>query len=104
MGDASLHHVDEDMRQYVVDGMRKRGMQIIEGVEPLAIRGDERGRAKEVVIRALGGGERPKSDHYREVLGVAVGERGEILVDKHMRTSVPKVYAIGDLIGPPIES
>ncbi len=98
--------------------MRKRGMQIIEGVEPLAIRGDERGRAKEVVIRALGGGEeqvlpcdfvfigtgeRPKSDHYREVLGVAVGERGEILVDKHMRTSVPNVYAIGDLIGPPME-
>ena len=33
----------------------------------------------------------------------STGERGEILVDKHMRTSVPNVYAIGDLIGPPME-
>jgi 2-oxopropyl-CoM reductase (carboxylating) len=51
----------------------------------------------------VGTGERPRSEHYQEVLGVAVGEKGEILVDKHMRTSVPNVYAIGDLIGPPME-
>jgi len=51
----------------------------------------------------IGTGERPKSQHYREVIGVAVGEKGEILVDKHMRTSVPNIYAIGDLIGPPME-
>src|SRR5438128_877340 len=48
-------------------------------------------------------GERPRSEHFRKVLGVAVGEKGEILVDRHMRTSVPHVYAIGDLIGPPME-
>src|SRR6266566_6097522 len=118
MRTASLHHVDEDLRQYVVDGMRKRGMQILEGVEPVEIRGDSNGNVKEVVIRNMtdgteqvlpcdfafiGTGERPKSDHYREVLGIAVGEKGEILVDKHMRTSVSNVYAIGDLIGPPME-
>ena len=116
MRTASMHHVDEDLRQYVVDGMRKRGMQILEGVEPVAIQGD--GKVQQVTIRDMrdgseqtlpcdfvfiGTGERPKSEHYREVLGVAVGEKGEILVDKHMRTSVPNVYAIGDLIGPPME-
>jgi pyruvate/2-oxoglutarate dehydrogenase complex dihydrolipoamide dehydrogenase (E3) component len=116
MRTASMHHVDEDLREYVVDGMRKRGMQILEGVEPVAIQGD--GKVQQVTIRDMqdgreqtlpcdfvfiGTGERPKSEHYREVLGVAVGEKGEILVDKHMRTSVPNVYAIGDLIGPPME-
>jgi pyruvate/2-oxoglutarate dehydrogenase complex dihydrolipoamide dehydrogenase (E3) component len=115
MRTATLHHVDEDLRQYVIDGMRKRGMEILEGAEPLAINGN--GTAQEVVIRDaqdierslpcdfvfIGTGERPQSDHYRQVLGVAVGERGEILVDKRMRTSVPNVYAIGDLIGPPME-
>lgn len=116
MRTASMHHVDEDLRQYVVDGMHKRGMQILEGVKPVAIQGN--GRVEQVTIRDMkdgseqtlpcdfvfiGTGERPKSDHYREVLGVEVGEKGEILVDKHMRTSVPNVYAIGDLIGPPME-
>jgi pyruvate/2-oxoglutarate dehydrogenase complex dihydrolipoamide dehydrogenase (E3) component len=118
MRTSSLHHVDEDLRNYVVDGMRKRGMQIIEGHEPVEIRGNSNGHVQAVVIRDmqsgeeqtlpcdfvfLATGERPRSDHFQQVLGVAVGEKGEILVDKHMRTSVPHVYAIGDLIGPPME-
>ncbi len=32
-------------------------------------------------------------------LGMATGARGEILVDAQMRTSVPHVYAIGDVVG-----
>lgn len=116
MRTASLHHVDEGLREYVVNGMKIRGMQILEGVEPVAIKGN--GKVEEVVIRNMqdgteqslpcdfvfiGTGERPDSKHYQEVLGVAVGEKGEILVDKRMRTSVPNIYAIGDLIGPPME-
>ncbi|MDA1080305.1 MAG: dihydrolipoyl dehydrogenase [Gemmatimonadetes bacterium] len=33
------------------------------------------------------------------VLGMSTGARGEILVDAQMRTSVPHVYAIGDVVG-----
>jgi dihydrolipoamide dehydrogenase len=32
-------------------------------------------------------------------LGLAVGTRGEVLVDDQMRTNVPNVFAIGDVIG-----
>jgi dihydrolipoamide dehydrogenase len=32
-------------------------------------------------------------------LGMALGPRGEILVDAQLRTSVPNVYAIGDVVG-----
>ncbi len=35
-----------------------------------------------------------------EDVGVAVGERGEIEVDDYLRTSVPTIYACGDVIGP----
>ena len=32
-------------------------------------------------------------------LGLALGARGEVLVDDHMRTNLPNVFAIGDCIG-----
>jgi len=32
-------------------------------------------------------------------LGLAVGKRGDVLVDHSMRTNVPNVYAIGDVVG-----
>jgi dihydrolipoamide dehydrogenase len=37
-----------------------------------------------------------------ENAGVAVGERGFIAVDKQMRTNVPHIYAIGDIVGQPM--
>lgn len=112
---ASLHHVDEDLRTYVVDGMRKRGMTILEGAEPLEVLGN--GRATGVLVRLadgstetvaadfvfVGTGERARSQPFVDSLGVEVDARGSVVVDKRMRTSVPGVYAIGDLIGPPME-
>jgi dihydrolipoamide dehydrogenase len=37
-----------------------------------------------------------------EKAGVAVGERGFIAVDAQMRTNVPHIFAIGDLVGQPM--
>ncbi|MCX9191733.1 dihydrolipoamide dehydrogenase [Carbonactinospora thermoautotrophica] len=111
----SLHHVDEDLRQFVVDGMRKRGMTILEGAHPVEIVGN--GRATGVVVRLadgtvetlpadfvfIGTGERANSAPFVDALGVEVDERGFIVVNSRMQTSVPGVYAIGDLIGAPME-
>jgi dihydrolipoamide dehydrogenase len=110
-----LHHVDEDVRRYVVDGMRRRGVEVIEGAVPVEIKGSDRVEA--VVARGPDGetlhlpcdfvfnatGERPNSELPVEWLGVDVGPGGEVLVDRRMRTSVDGVYAVGDLIGPPME-
>jgi pyruvate/2-oxoglutarate dehydrogenase complex dihydrolipoamide dehydrogenase (E3) component len=115
MRGASLHHVDEDLRRYVVDGMRRRGVVVHEGAEPLEVVGN--GRAGGVVARLpdgsvetlaadfvfLGTGERANSAPLVDALGVAVDGRGSVVVDRRMRTSVPGVYAIGDVIGPPME-
>ena len=40
----------------------------------------------------------PRSDMLH---GLKKGPVGEVIVDEHMRTSVPDVYACGDVVGPP---
>ncbi len=37
-----------------------------------------------------------------EAAGIAVDERGFISVDRHLRTNVPWIYAIGDVVGGPM--
>lgn len=50
-------------------------------------------------------GRRPNSDELAlERAGVAVDEDGAILVDEHLRTTVPHVFAAGDVIGASLHS
>lgn len=45
-------------------------------------------------------GRRPNTDHIAiERAGVPVNQRGEIEVDKYLRTSIPHIFAGGDVIG-----
>lgn len=45
-------------------------------------------------------GRRPNSEHLGlEAAGVATDKRGYVTVDDHLRTNVPGIYAIGDVIG-----
>ncbi len=111
-----LRNIDDDVRGFVVDGMVDRGITIHEGVEPVAIVGVD-GRAIGVDVAWADGtvaqlpvdlvflatGERACSQPYVDVLGVLTDPAGSIKVDGRMRTSVPGVYAVGDLIGPPLE-
>jgi len=48
-------------------------------------------------------GERAQSQPFVDALGVEVDDRMNIKVDWTMKTSVEDVYAVGDLIGPPLE-
>ncbi|MES2182051.1 MAG: NAD(P)/FAD-dependent oxidoreductase, partial [Pseudomonadota bacterium] len=48
-------------------------------------------------------GRRPNGKNIgAENAGVAVDERGFIAVDKQMRTNVPHIFAIGDIVGQPM--
>jgi dihydrolipoamide dehydrogenase len=48
-------------------------------------------------------GRRPNGKSINaEAAGVAVDERGFINVDKQMRTNVPHIFAIGDIVGQPM--
>lgn len=114
MQTASLHHVDAGLRAYVVAMMADRGIEMVEGAELLEVLGN--GKVTGVRYRVPGGevreidtdfvfvgtGERPNLGMYAP-LGLATDERGFVIADSHMRTSVPGVYAAGDLVGPPME-
>jgi 2-oxopropyl-CoM reductase (carboxylating) len=107
---------DGETRAYAIGRMREQGMEIIEGATVTAIVGDGCGRVAKVVadtplgkveidtdfvFQALG--ERPRSQAAADALGVDVDEKGAVLVDEQLQTSVPGVYAVGDLIGAPME-
>lgn len=48
-------------------------------------------------------GRRPNADMIgADKAGVKINERGFVMVDKQMRTNVPNIYAIGDIIGNPM--
>ncbi|RNM12205.1 FAD-dependent oxidoreductase [Nocardioides pocheonensis] len=115
MRGTSLHHVDEDLRIFVVSGMRARGLTVHEDSATLEILGDEhvegvRARladGAEIVLDTdfvlLATGELPATAELVRTLGIELDEHGFVEVDTQMRTSVAGVYAVGDLIGSPLE-
>ncbi len=107
---------DAETRGYVIDRMREQGIEIVEGANVTSLLGDASERVRAVLADApdgqleigadfvfLGLGERPRSRLAVEALGVAVDSTGAVLVDERLRASVPNVYAVGDLIGAPME-
>ncbi|MBP9929771.1 MAG: NAD(P)/FAD-dependent oxidoreductase [Rhodoferax sp.] len=107
---------DLETRGYVLDRMKEQGMEIWEGAELQSIESDASGKVRGVKIKTatgiaevatdfvfMGLGEIPNSEMAVKALGVKVGSKKEIVVDTRMQTSVPNVYAVGDLIGAPME-
>jgi pyruvate/2-oxoglutarate dehydrogenase complex dihydrolipoamide dehydrogenase (E3) component len=107
---------DDETRGYVIDRMKEQGMEIWEDAEVERLEADGQGRVAAALIRTPQGvqrvatdfvfsglGEIPNSEMPARVLGVKIGPKNEVLVDEHLQTSVPGVYAIGDLIGGPME-
>src|SRR5262249_27387094 len=107
---------DGETRAYAIDRMREQGIEIVEGATVTAMIGDASGQVAKVAAETPVGpveiaadfvfaalGERPRSQAAVEALGVAVDDKGAVLVDDQMQTSVPGVYAAGDVIGAPME-
>jgi pyruvate/2-oxoglutarate dehydrogenase complex dihydrolipoamide dehydrogenase (E3) component len=107
---------DLETRGYVLDRMKEQGIEIWEGSQLQSIESDRKGKVRGVVIDTpngvekiatnfvfMGLGEIPNSEMAVEALGVKVGNKNEVLVNSRLQTSVPNVYAVGDLIGAPME-
>jgi len=106
-----LPKFDKDVREFVFRNLAWRKMKICEGVEVKEIKG--KGRVESVVAEVNGKkkvypcdavmlsiGLTPNSE-IAQPLGVKFGANNEIVVDEGMRTIVPGVYAVGDVVGPP---
>ena len=107
---------DREIRSYLLAQMREQGMEFFSGSELLAVVGDQQGRVKSARILSssgeinvetdfvfLGLGQQPNSEHAKEALGINVDADGFIEVNSRMRTSIPNVYAVGDVVGSPME-
>jgi dihydrolipoamide dehydrogenase len=104
---------DPEIVQLVARKLKKLGVEVVTGAKAKSW-ADKGGRAavtidiggKEAVLDAdkvlVAVGRRPNSEGLGlEEVGVKM-DRGFVPVDKRMRTNVPGVYAIGDLVGQPM--
>lgn len=106
--DRLLPTLDREISQSIAMQLKKRGAQVCTGYQVSAVEGAEGGFAVhclhkeqpetltgETVLCAIG-----RKPYTGDLLGEGVAletERGRIVVDPHFETSVPHIYAIGDV-------
>jgi glutathione reductase (NADPH) len=105
-GDLPLRGFDEDIRRHIATAMQDRGIVLHPGTTVDVIEADK-GRKSvtlsdgstilaDQVMAATG--RKPNTDQLGLAdIGVDMGSNGEVLVDAHSRTSVPSIYAVGDV-------
>lgn len=105
MADQVMAPIDFEMATQVHNHMRQKGVQLLlqdgvksfeynHGVNTITL---QSGRKVEVDMVILSIGIRPQSE-LAKAAGLAVNERGGIVVDEYLKTSDPNIYAIGDAI------
>lgn len=96
-GEQILRGFDRDVRDALAAALTKRGVAIHNGVDVAEVGHltGTLGIAPDLVLCATG--RVPNTKHLGlEAVGVALGARGEVIVDETSRTSVPHLYAVGD--------
>jgi dihydrolipoamide dehydrogenase len=107
-----LPGVDVDAAEVVARSFRKRGVNLHTGVRVTGVDGgreltvsyDSPAGLQQVVVDkvVVSIGRRPRSEGINlEASGIEVDDRGFISVDNLMRTTMPGIYAIGDVVGTP---
>ncbi|BAQ10377.1 dihydrolipoyl dehydrogenase [Bacillus sp. OxB-1] len=111
--DDILAGFEKQMTQIVKKGLKKKGVEVVvkasaKGVEETdngvtvtyEVNGEEKKIEADYVLMTVG--RRPNTDEIGlEGAGVKLTERGLVEVDKQCRTSVPNIYAIGDIVPGP---
>jgi glutathione reductase (NADPH) len=105
-GDKPLRGFDNDMRDALCASMQNRGLEVLLGCEFTKIekRGDglhaetNKGAVIECDQILLAIGRQPNTlALHVEKAGVELGRKGEVKVDDYSRTSVPHIWAVGDV-------
>ena len=99
---------DEEISSTIERELKKRGVTVVTGTTV-----EKAERSSESLVLSLKDGTTITTEKLLvsvgrgfnsqgiglEQVGVALGHRGEVLVDEHLRTNVPDIYAIGDVTG-----
>ena len=106
--DQILRGFDNEARGIVADEMRKRGVDLQSGMNVSKIEKtsegvhitNSNGEQMEVEAVMFATGRAPKTAGLiSEDVAVAFGSKGEIMVDAYSQSSVPSIYALGDVTG-----
>jgi glutathione reductase (NADPH) len=105
-GPQILRGFDDEARGHVVAGMQVAGIDIRTNADVARLDRstggvmvtDLTGAQSEVDLVLYATGRRPNVQGLGlEALGVAFGQQGEVIVDEWSQTSVPSIYAVGDV-------
>lgn len=105
-GDMVLRGFDQDVREHLTQEVTERGLRILTGTLVESIEKAAGGLEVKLnngqslpcdqILYATGRLPNTRSLQM-EGVGVKTGEKGEVLVDEWSRTSVPNIYALGDV-------
>ncbi len=104
---AFLKNTDKHLRTLAIrqlneveirEGARKNSISGRERIESVHFQVDGKDESVEADAALIATGLVPRSDMLH---GIKKGPLGEVIVDEHMQTSIPDVYACGDVVGPP---
>lgn len=104
-GTQVINALDREMSNIVHDYLEKHGVELIFNDPPALFAGDNlvdrvelaSGKVIDTDLVILGTGVRPENWLAKEA-GLAIGATGGILVNEHLQTSDPFIYAAGDAI------
>ncbi len=96
--------VPEDLSAFLREKFERQGVRILDGTKPERLEGDgtveramlDSGQTLEVDLVVMGVGIRLNTA-LAESAGLELTERKEVIVDEHLRTSDPDIYAAGDI-------
>jgi len=108
-----LPHVDHEISASLVQQMQAGGVEILFNTSIASLTPPK--TAQDMVEITLKSGENRRADmflyaagrsgHIKELhcekIGLEVGPREQVIVDKQYRTNIPNIYAVGDVVGFP---
>jgi len=105
MMDQVMAPLDKEMAELIHENLRMNGVELILGDGVKAFKRNESrttvelssGRAEDFDMIILAIGVKPNSQIARDA-GLELNAKGGIIVDSHLRTSAPDIYALGDVI------
>lgn len=104
MQDQVMAPLDREMAQLLHENMQENGVQLLlgDGVDKFSGDGNtttiflKSGKCVDADMVILSIGVRPNSQLAKEA-GLMLNARGGVVVNSHMQTSVPNIYAVGDV-------
>lgn len=107
-GDLFLRGFDEEIRRFVAEGMRDKGINLRFNTDIREVKLSDQGRIEitlsdgekiETDIALTATGRHPNTSGLGiDEVGVETDERGAIIVDPYYQSTVPSIFALGDVI------